>query len=529
MSRRRESFRRSLRRVSGAQRDRASVDAEGGGYDDDGADQCPDAPTFQTVPRPRQAKLADALAAWDGLRSGRVAPLIGEVLAPGVAVFVSAAQPRDYVLERDDADLSGLIGALAPGGRLSSAPKRRRAALLRRFIELVVDKSEPALASFTSKEPGEEASTIDLVAAPVAGSHKRVCGALIAWEARPTMVEPPPAHVVGDHARPILFALGGSRALAGAVARRLGVEVALHEERDFEDGEHKIRPLRGVRNRDVYVLANLTSSPGQSVNDKLCKLLFFIGALKQSAARRVTLVAPYLCYARKERQTKPRDPVVTRYLAQMLEAVGVDCVVTVTTHDLAAFQNAFRCATEHLDVHALFAHALKGRLAGRRVSVVSPDPGGEKRAELFRQTLERTLATPVGKAVIDKTRSLGKVTGELFAGDVAGRTAIILDDMISTGGTMARAAAACRAHGASGVIAVATHGLFVGGGEVVLSSEAIDETWVTDSLPPPQALAEAAGRGRAGVAPIDALLAAAIERCDAGGSINELLEHESIT
>ena len=145
---------------------------------------------------------------------------------------------------------------------------------------------------------------------------------------------------------------------------------------------------------------------------------------------------------------------------------------------------------------------------------------------MFHQALERTLAAPVGKALVDKTRSLGKVTGELFAGDVAGRTAIVVDDMITTGGTMTRAAAACRAHGACEVIAVATHGLFVGGGEVVLSSEAINEIWVTDSLPPPQALTEAAARGRARIAPIDALLAAAIERCHVGGSINELLGHE---
>ena len=481
------------------------------------------------APRPREAKLAVALAAWDRPRSGRVAPLISEVLAPSVAVFVRAAEPRDYALERDDADLPGLIGALPPGARLSAAPRRRRAALLRRLIDLVVDRGEPVLASFTSREPDEDSSTIDLVAAPVASPEGRVCGAMIAWQARrPATVGPLPTHAVGDHARAILFALGGSQALAGAVAHRLGVELAPHEERDFEDGEHKIRPLRGVRNQNVFVFANLTSSPGQSVNDKLCKLLFFVGALKQSAARRVTLVAPYLCYARKERQTKPRDPVVTRYLAQMLEAVGVDCVVTVTTHDLAAFQNAFRCATEHLDVHVFFAHALKGRLTGRRVSVVSPDPGGEKRVELFREALERTQGAPVGKALVDKTRSLGKVTGELFGGDVAGRTAIILDDMISTGGTMARAAAACRAQGASEVIAVATHDLFVGGGEVVLSSEAIDEIWVTDSLPPPQALTEAAARGRARIAPIDALLAAAIDRCHVGGSINEVLDHESI-
>ena len=124
----------------------------------------------------------------------------------------------------------------------------------------------------------------------------------------------------------------------------------------------------------------------------------------------------------------------------MFEAVGVDCVITMTAHDLAAFQNAYRCGAEHLDGRALFAHALAERLEGREVAVVSPDPGGEKRAELFREMLERLLKAPVTKGLVDKTRSMGKVTGDLFAGDVEGRVTIIVDDMISTGGTMIRAA-----------------------------------------------------------------------------------------
>lgn len=329
----------------------------------------------------------------------------------------------------------------------------------------------------------------------------------------------------GEDDAPLVFALGRSAALAATIAARLDIGVAAHEERDFEDGEHKIRPLVGVRNRDVYVLADLASSPGESVNDKLCKLLFFVGALKQSAARRVTLVAPYLCYARKERQTKPRDPVVTRYLAQMLEAVGVDRIVCVTAHDLAAFQNSFRCQSEHLDAYGLFARALAGRLAGRRVAVVSPDPGGEKRAELFRQTLERVLSEPVGKALVDKSRSQGKVAGDLFAGDVEGRTAIVLDDMISTGGTMIRAAQACLARGAAEAIAVATHGLFVDGGTALLSAPAIEEIWVTDSLPAPASLFEGAAPKPVRIVPLGPLLAGVIQRCHAGGSINQWLGH----
>jgi ribose-phosphate pyrophosphokinase len=255
-------------------------------------------------------------------------------------------------------------------------------------------------------------------------------------------------------------------------------------------------------------------------------LLFFVGALKQAAAQRVTVVAPYLCYARKERQTKPRDPVATRYLAQMFEAVGVDCVITMTAHDLAAFQNAYRCGAEHLDAGALFAHALAERLEGLEVAVVSPDPGGEKRAELFRESLERVLKAPVTKGLVDKKRSMGKVTGDLFAGDVAGRVAIVFDDMIVGGGTMTRAAEACRRNGATEVLAVATHGVFTGGAEQFFRDPSIDEIWITDSVMPGASVEAHMRNGRVKVAPIGKLLAGVIRTCHSGGSINDLLEHD---
>jgi len=142
--------------------------------------------------------------------------------------------------------------------------------------------------------------------------------------------------------------------------------------------------------------------------------------------------------------------------------------------------------------------------------------------------LERTLAAPVGKAMADKTRSMGKVTGELFAGDVEGRTAIVFDDMISTGGTMVRAAAACRARGAAEVLAVATHGLFVDANQALFNEEAIDEVWITDSLPLPLFVANARSPGRIQVVTIADLLAEAIRRFHSGGSINELLKHPDV-
>lgn len=484
------------------------------------------------APRPRESALVAALESWSLLRKGRIAPtspLPSESLGAATLVFIEAERQGDYVLNQAGSDATPLLGLVREGALLSAAPDRRSAVRLRRLIELVVSKGEPLFASFSMKPFHQPPAIVDLIAAPIADPNGRICGALVASEVRHAgPIDGPLRRRHEEDDTLILYALGGSGALATTIANKMGIDVAEHEERDFEDGEHKIRPLTSVRNRDVYVLANLVSSAGQSVNDKLCKLLFFVDALKRSAARRVTIVAPYLCYSRKERQTKARDPVVTRALAQILEAAGVDCVMTLTAHDLAAFQNAFRCSTEHLDTYALFAHALAPRLAGRRATVVSPDPGGEKRAELFRRTLERTLSTNVGKGLVDKSRSLGQITGEIFAGDIDGRTAIVLDDMISTGGTMIRAATACRAHGATEVLAMATHGLFVHGGQTIASTKAIDEVWVTDSLPIPPAVSAAAAEGRARIIPIGELLAKAITRCHGGGSINELLEHGDV-
>src|ERR1019366_3171875 len=156
----------------------------------------------------------------------------------------------------------------------------------------------------------------------------------------------------------MLFALDATRAYGEAVARELGMTLSPHEEREFEDGDHKTRPLVSVRGRDVYVMQSLYADAKQSVNDKLVRLLFFLGALKDASAGRLTAIVPYLAYARKDRKSKARDPVTTRYVATLFEAVGTDCVVTLDVHNLAAFQNAFRCRTDHLEAGALFVDRL---------------------------------------------------------------------------------------------------------------------------------------------------------------------------
>ncbi len=198
---------------------------------------------------------------------------------------------------------------------------------------------------------------------------------------------------------PCLFALNASRPYGERVASALGLPLAGHEEREFEDGEHKARPLENVRGRDVYVIHSLYGEPGISANDKLVRLLFFIGALKDASAARVTAICPYLAYSRKDRRSKPRDPVSSRYVAQLFEAVGTDRMVTLDVHNLAAYQNAFRIPAEHLEARGLFVAWFAARLQDENLVVVSPDAGGVKRADALRDSLARALGRPVGAAL----------------------------------------------------------------------------------------------------------------------------------
>jgi ribose-phosphate pyrophosphokinase len=320
-----------------------------------------------------------------------------------------------------------------------------------------------------------------------------------------------------------LFALKGSRAFGEQVAERLGISLSPHEEREFEDREHKARPLVSVRGKDVFVIHSLYGDPQQSGNDKLCRLLFFIGALKDAAAARVTAVAPYLAYARKDQKSQPRDPVATRYVAAMFEAIGTDAVVTMDVHNLAAFQNAFRCRTEHLEANKLFVGYFAPLLQNDEVVVVSPDAGGIKRAERFRRSLSKALGKPVGAAIAEKYRNEGTVSGDMLVGDVKGKQAIIIDDLISTGTTIARAARACRNLGAVKVVAAASHGLFMGDANTILAEKALEQIIVTDTVPPFGLHADGV-KSKLTVLGSTALFAEAVRRIHTNGSVTELLE-----
>jgi ribose-phosphate pyrophosphokinase len=321
-----------------------------------------------------------------------------------------------------------------------------------------------------------------------------------------------------------VFSLHASRPFGELVAARLGVSLSAHEEREFADGEHKVRALVNVRGQDVYVIQSLYSDAAQSVNDKLCRLLFFLGALRDASAARVTAVIPYLAYARKDRKTQPRDPVTTRYVAALFEAVGIDRIITLDVHNLAAFQNAFRCHTEHLEARNLFVDYLSPILReNRRVALVSPDIGGVKRAERFRASLELALQRELSMAYFEKARARGVVNFGRLCGEVADCSVVIVDDVISTGSTLVHAAQECRARGARAIHAVASHGIFVGAANATMTSDAIDKILVTDTVPPFR-LSPDLLKDKVVVLTATGLIAEAIRRISDGGSLVELLE-----
>jgi ribose-phosphate pyrophosphokinase len=321
----------------------------------------------------------------------------------------------------------------------------------------------------------------------------------------------------------ILFALNASHDCGERIAARLGIPLSAHEEREFEDGEHKSRPLVNVRGRDVFVIQSLYADAGQSVNDKLCRLLFFLGCLKDASAARTTAVIPYLAYARKDRKTQPRDPVTTRYLAALLEAVGLDRVITLDVHNLAAYQNACRCYCDHLEANPLFVDYFASLVPpDANITVVSPDVGGMKRAEQFRQALGRRLQKDLPIAFMQKARAKGVLSIGRLVGEVQNSVAIIIDDLISTGGTLLGAAKACKDQGATQVYAAASHGVFVGHADRLLAAGEIEKVIVTDTIPPLR-LDPALVQEKLVILSATGLFAEAIRRIHEGGSLVELL------
>jgi ribose-phosphate pyrophosphokinase len=292
------------------------------------------------------------------------------------------------------------------------------------------------------------------------------------------------------------------------------------EEREFERGEHKVRPVSPVQGRAVAVLHAVNGElAGPSANDRLVRLWLFCAALKDGGASSVTAVVPYLPYSRKDRRTKARDPLGSRYVAQHFEAAGIDRIVVLEPHNLAAFENAFRIEAIALPLAPLAAAWLAERVGDRPVAVVSPDVGGTKRAQELRDLLERRHRIKARLAFVEKRRSADVVSGERLVGEVDACRCLIVDDLVSSGGTLARAARACRDGGAQAIDIAVAHALFLPPATDVLREVGAERILVTDSVP---LAADVARALPLEVLPLGPYLGAALARIVRGRSISEL-------
>jgi len=322
---------------------------------------------------------------------------------------------------------------------------------------------------------------------------------------------------------PLLFALSESRALGSGIARAAGIEVAPLEERAFEEGEFKLRPLTSVRERTVFVVQSLAGSAGSGVAERLVRLLFLLLGLRDAGAARVIALVPYLAFARKDRRTQPRDPVNARYVAELLEATAVARLVSLDVHNPAAFDNAFRVPTDLLSALPMFVDHFAGQGLEAPIAVASPDVGGIKRAQIFRELLERRLNQDVELVFIEKRRARGVIASGRVVGEAKAREVIVLDDLCATGGTLIHAASALREAGARAVHAAFTHAPLARGVAALMAADGIARIVLTDSVGPALHADVHSGAGRVTVLPIAPLFGAAIARMTGGAPVAPLL------
>ena len=269
-----------------------------------------------------------------------------------------------------------------------------------------------------------------------------------------------------------LFALNSNQEIAQKISEVAGIPLGKLSSRQFSDGEIQINIEESVRGYDIYIIQS-TSYP---VNNHLMELLIMVDACQRASAHTVNVVLPYFGYARQDRTAAPREPITAKLVANMLVKAGVDRVVTLDLHAVQV-QGFFDIPVDNLFTIPLFAdHYIKQGLTGSDVVVVSPKNSGVKRARNLAEYLDAPIAI-IDYAQDDASRDEGYIIG-----DVKGKKAILIDDILNTGKTFSEAAKIVQRDGATEIYAVSSHGLFVKGAAELLDQAPIKEILVTDSV-----------------------------------------------
>lgn len=270
-----------------------------------------------------------------------------------------------------------------------------------------------------------------------------------------------------------LIAGSANPMLANRISEKLDIPLTDARLRRFPDGEINVKIEDSMRGHDVFVIQP-TSPP---VNENLMELFIILDALRRASAGRVTAVIPYYGYARKERKTQPREPISAKLIANFITLAGADRLLLFDLH-AEAIEGFFDVPTDHLSPHRIFADYLKTKNL-HHLTIVAPDAGGGRRAEAVANDLQAPIAFGY------KRRSGEDETVEMIAvsGDVKGRDCVVVEDIITTGGTISKVVQALRNQGAGRVLVAATHPVFTGNAVEKLKQADVEEVIVTDSVP----------------------------------------------
>jgi len=306
-----------------------------------------------------------------------------------------------------------------------------------------------------------------------------------------------------------LVAGNSNRPLAEAIAAYLNTPLARCVVRRFADMEIFVEVQENVRGEDVFVIQS-TSAPA---NDHLMELLILIDALRRASARRITAVIPYFGYARQDRKPGPRTPISAKLVANMIDRAGADRVATLDLH-AGQIQGFFDIPTDNLFAAPVMVQDIRETFDANNLIVVSPDVGGVVRARGLAKRIDAPLA------IIDKRRERpGDSEVMNVIGNVAGRTCLLVDDIVDSGGTLVNAAEALLDKGANEVTAYITHGVLSGGAVARVTGSRLKELVITDSILPSDSVKNA---HNIRVLPIAPLLGEAIARTAEEKSVSSL-------